>query len=207
MAPVSERFTEGDWSGEAVWIVGGGPSLRGFDFEFLKGERVVAINSAHTCGVADVVFTGDARWLLQQAKKEDIPNETPVVYCGATRFRNSWQRVVYQVEGGGKLWGRSLTGKLATGDSGLRAVNFAAVMGAEVIYLLGFDMHRPGGEEWWHAGYDHQRHWLKHDYRNFLERWEELVRLDGLPCRVLNLTPGSLLSCVPRGTLHTARLG
>ena len=33
------------WKGRRCFVVGGGPSLQGFDFNVLKGELVIALNA------------------------------------------------------------------------------------------------------------------------------------------------------------------
>lgn len=51
------------WPGETCFIIGGGPSLAGFDFDRLRGRRVIAINaSAFKAPFADVCFYGDDRF-------------------------------------------------------------------------------------------------------------------------------------------------
>ncbi|MEN6306096.1 MAG: hypothetical protein ABFD96_25445 [Armatimonadia bacterium] len=51
------------WAGETCFIIGGGTSLAGFDFEILRGKRVIAINSSvFSVPFADVCFYGDDRW-------------------------------------------------------------------------------------------------------------------------------------------------
>jgi hypothetical protein len=51
------------WEGEQCFIVGGGPSLTGFDFERLRGRRIIVINSSYeVVPFADVLLFGDDRW-------------------------------------------------------------------------------------------------------------------------------------------------
>jgi hypothetical protein len=54
---------ERDWPDATAWIVCGGASLRGFDFERLRGRKVIAINSSvYSVPFCDVLFFGDRRW-------------------------------------------------------------------------------------------------------------------------------------------------
>jgi len=55
---------DGEWAGEPCFIIGGGPSLKGFDFESLRGKgRVIAINRAYEhVPFADVHFFMDNRY-------------------------------------------------------------------------------------------------------------------------------------------------
>ena len=58
------RFPDGSWAGRRCFIIGGGPSLKGFDFERLRGERVIAINKAfYDVPFADIVFGMDRPFL------------------------------------------------------------------------------------------------------------------------------------------------
>jgi hypothetical protein len=55
-----------DWRGETVFIICGGPSLRSFDFERLRGRRVLVVNSSlYAVPWADALFFGDDRWGFQ----------------------------------------------------------------------------------------------------------------------------------------------
>ena len=52
-----------EWPESTVWIVGGGSSLRGFDFERLRGRKTIVINSSiFSVPFADFLFFGDRRW-------------------------------------------------------------------------------------------------------------------------------------------------
>lgn len=50
------------WPGETVVIVGGGPSLAGFDGRRLAGRRTIAVNNAWEVVPADVLWFSDSRW-------------------------------------------------------------------------------------------------------------------------------------------------
>mgnify|MGYP002682074433 CR=1 FL=1 len=60
--PTVAPIQDGAWKGQRCFIVGGGPSLKGFDFGRLRGERVIAINRAfEACPTADIMFAMDPR--------------------------------------------------------------------------------------------------------------------------------------------------
>jgi len=51
------------WPGETVFIIGGGPSVRGQNIEALRGRRVIAINSSYLVAPwADYLIFADERW-------------------------------------------------------------------------------------------------------------------------------------------------
>src|SRR5262245_48413224 len=56
-----------EWDGEAVFIVGGGPSVADVDLSALCGRRVFVINSSYSAVLAagvvpDLVMFGDVDW-------------------------------------------------------------------------------------------------------------------------------------------------
>lgn len=221
---VEDQFTEGPWQGQRAFIVGGGPSLIGFDFAPLQGERVIAVNKAHRCGVADLILTGDRRWLLRRAPHENIAPDLPIVYA-----RRMPQREPMPAALAGRIfiiaccetraWGRSFRQGVAPGCSGIRAANFAALLGADPIYLLGFDLGgaeapilhpgppktagrgavlaahpRRAHREHWHGGYGYPP---ARRYDAFIEHWQAAVASGDMAARVVNLNPQSRLRCLP----------
>ena len=193
---IEQSFTEGMWSGSPAFVIGGGRSLIGFPFHKLKEAHVVAVNRAHECGVADLVLTGDRRWLTRYAPNEELDSSLPVIY--AHRDKISLGPLPFDVhtvqccaEG---EWGRTLKEGVSPGGSGIRAVNLAAILGASPIYLLGFDMGGVGHEQvWWHAGYERRRDgW----YEEFCAYWELVA--DKIPQTLYNLSPQSNLQCVAK---------
>src|SRR3972149_821520 len=59
--PFWEVMPDGAWRGERCFIIGGGPSLAGFDFERLRGQgRIIAVNKAYLdAPFADILFFMD----------------------------------------------------------------------------------------------------------------------------------------------------
>src|SRR5262245_61376208 len=52
-----------EWPGETLFIIAGGPSVRGQDLEQLRGRRIIVINSSiHAVPWADFLYFGDWRW-------------------------------------------------------------------------------------------------------------------------------------------------
>lgn len=199
MKHISEQFKEGQWKGRRAFVIGGGPSLSGFPFEELKDELVIAVNKAHVCGVADVVVTGDLRWLTAYKPNERVDPSLPIIYA---------HRRIHPVKPGPGIlsihccqeggWGRSFEEGVTPGGSGIRAVNLTAILGANPIYLLGFDM---GGalerkQEWWHGGYPRKdAMW----YDSFLAYWKKVVQENDIPTDIYNVcNTSSKLDCFPK---------
>lgn len=137
----------GAWSGEACFIVGGGPSLNGFDFDALLGNgRIIAVNAAYrVLPFADILFFSDKRfheWNCESSEFIDFQGEVVSTHCGVLRGRPDI-RQIRNVAGPVSNAPDGLAGR----SSGSRALNLAYLLGASPIYLLGFDM-RPNGN--WH---------------------------------------------------------
>lgn len=204
--PASQILKEGMWAGEPAFIIGGGPSLKGFPFKRLIGKHVIACNRAHECGVAEMIVTGDRRWLRDNAVREDIDPNLPIVYAKRRFYRkplpfgtNSLNTNVYVMDccnGVDRMWGRTLQEGVSPGDTGIRAANLAAILGADPIYLLGIDMGGGTGtsQAWWHLGYSNR---VSGWYEDFLTHWNKTHLSGQIEANVINLSLKSNLKCFP----------
>jgi len=128
------------WEGQTVFVVGGGPSLLNFDFDRLKGQRIVAINLAFTklpfaqfCFFADNRFWGWHEAALRQFQHHVVSTARNVKVdhphyhmIKRNHDQNEWFSLVENI----------VVGK----DSGVQAINLAYHLGAQRTILLGFDM-------------------------------------------------------------------
>lgn len=183
----------GGWAGEACVVLGGGPSLKGFDCARLRRRaRVIAVNNAglDLAPWADVLFWADRRWLDWNHQRLGehtgplkITRKPPQIDTGhdikVMRFLP--RRLSHE---------RDALGGWCGGSS---AINLAYLMGARVIILMGFDM-RPGN---YHA--DHRLPPIEGQHRErfipTLEAMEPELTARGVT--VLNATPRSALRCFP----------
>jgi len=181
-----------EWEGQAAFVIGGGPSVKGFDFDRLRGRNVIAVNNAglDLAPWAHVLLWVDRRWLdwnhgrLELHKgKYKISRKRPHIETGHDiRFMRFLPRRLSH-------WPDTLGGWCG-GSSG---INLAYLMGARVVVLMGFDM-RPGN---YHQ--DHQLPPVPGQHRDrfipTLEAMEpELTKAGVL---VLNTNPRSALRCFP----------
>lgn len=181
-----------DWVGEAVFIIGGGPSVKGFDFDRLRGRRIIAVNNAGLDLVpwADVLFWADKRWLDwnvhrlgEHTGQYKVSRKLPHIPTGhdikVLRFKP--RRLSHLPDAVGGWCG------------GSSAINLAHLFGARVIVLMGFDM-RPGN---WHD--DHKLPPIDGQHREkfipVLEAMEPELRACGVV--VINTNPRSALRCFP----------
>lgn len=189
------------WENGAVYIIGGGPSLRGFDWEQLRGRKVIAINRAFEVAPwADVLYWTDAdfyRWYKRDidsfrgmkvtCRPAKIPSENILLLCGVRDYGLDL-RPSYICDGN---------------NSGYGALNLAVKLGAKRIYLLGYDLHSTQDATHWHNGYN-RRH--NHTiYKRLFKYFDSAVPvLNKLGVEVWNANPDSHLACFRKCSLADA---
>lgn len=202
------------WVDETVFILGGGPSLKGVDLSVLVGRRTIAINNAYRLlPNPDVIFYADTRWWGWNGK--DIPESFTgriISTCSAgahylppsvLRMRRDYRydERHYPAETRQPISDepQSLSGP----DSGYMAINLAYLHGASRIVLLGFDMGFTAGETHWHE--DHPVPSEERNYTDlFLPRYPALLAaLRKRDVEVVRCTP-SRLTGVPEIALAEA---
>lgn len=216
----STPLVDGAWAGQKCFIVGGGPSLKGFDFERLRGRgRVIAINKAfYDVPFADIVFAMD--WELlgnirsgkidadYRAKNPNGPardyQRAFAEFSGVKVWLNlssySFPPDVFSVPSAGATgWSKSFRTGLAHGqNSGYAALNLAIALGANPIYLLGYDCSKgPNGEKNYHDGYPGSGN--PEALNTFKACFEAGAKLlpEGGP-RIVNLNPNSAIAAFPK---------
>lgn len=204
--PLHQVLQDGAWAGQPCFIIGGGPSLVGFDFERLRGKgRVIAINRAFEfIPFADILFFMD--WKFYK-RCHDLPE----VYAkwqsfgGHRAFLNLMGRKLDDVYSIRSLGRNGVSGSLGKGlyhgnNSGVGALNLALCLRARPIYLLGYDMRHEGGRSHFHGGYGPRSN--EHTVRNFVREFERMApRLGGRVREVINLNPRSGLKMFPFGNV------
>ena len=141
------------WQGQEAFVIGGGPSLRDFDWDLLRDENTVGCNNAFRLGpeICKVCVFVDRKFIF------DKPNHPRKgFYDELSRFPNPVITNDSQLkhrEESWLLWMRRQPKGLhrdALGfnaNCGATAVNVALLLGASTIYLLGVDMHLGGDKE------------------------------------------------------------
>lgn len=191
---------------EWVFLVGGGPSLRGFDFAALARRAHIAINKAFlSCPRADAVYWGDGKfWNEHRDRLLDQRLVSGVRFA----LRDDVYRAVYpphQVEtmANGGMTGLSTRWPVIRhgNNSGYAAINLATLLGARRLCLLGYDMRLgPEGEDHWHDGYAEKirAHTLEcHMLPHFASLVEPLRQIG---VEVVNASPESALPHWPKIT-------
>jgi len=161
--PFYEIINDGAWQGRRCFIIGGGSSLRDFDWSLLDGELTIGINKALEKIEPTIMLSMDSRfydWLINGELGEELKRKFEN-YKGYKVWLNTinhnFGEDVYLIDSAGeKALTKSLHDGLGHGsNSGYVALNLAMVLGANPIYLLGFDMKGDGQgkQSWWHGGY------------------------------------------------------
>jgi len=185
---------EKEWLGQDAFIIGGGSSLRTFEFKVLKGKNVIGCNDAFRLG-ADIVkicIFGDAPWFHKV--KWDLDNFKGRVVAISNDIE-PYKRIPWLLQMEREPHGLSLTpGHLAWNYStGAASVNLALTLGAANVYLLGFDMDKSPttGDTHWH--YHRGTRTPASSFERFLGGFAALY--DGLKkfpnSKVFNVTDGT----------------
>lgn len=206
-----ERLREGAWTGRRAFILGGGPSLMGFDSSLLHGELTLGLNMAFLHNpTANLVY--DLR-LMEQLDKSPMWR----AYRGFKFWLNYQATTLpdlpYPFEATRPLrpcrvdpayprWPSRLDEGIYRGNNaGTAGICLADVLRADPIYLLGFDLRADAGRPTnWHQLYPAE--WRATD-RNMRDYREDIRRVAGfVRGHVVNLTPDSALDVFPTGRLE-----
>lgn len=197
-------ITDGMWKGRRAFVLGGGPSVGAFDLSRLRGELTLGLNMGFLADptvnlVCDLRLVqqlmSDPRWQRYGGTKLWLNSEQP-----NDPWRPDGTTILYEaVQGGRSFWSRSLRHGVFRGMSaGVSGLNLAEILGADPIYLVGFDMRGSGGKTAnWHGEYASA--WIQEDavYRKNIAEFKTIAGAHAIRSRVVNLNPGSALKCFP----------
>ena len=203
--PFHYVMRDGAWKGHRAFMVGGGASLKDFDWGLLKGELTIGINRAVEVFDPSIVFSMDLR-MWSYYERGDLGE------MATERFR------AYK---GNKVWSvtpnfilpeeayyiprpkRSIGYGLGTlkemetaNNSGYGGLQLALALGADPVYLLGLDMEgdSKGKQAWWHNGYPAGQ--SGRVYLSMIEHFNKFAKtIKGTGLNIVNLSPNSKLQC------------
>lgn len=203
------HLPDGSWKGQRCFVIGGGPSLQGFDFNRLESERVIAINRAYLdCPFADLMFFMDKnrfyKWVME-GKMGDAAKKAFVNFKGLKVFiymNHEIPDVLYVPRAGRAGIPTSLQDGIHHGtNSGYGALQIAILLGANPIYLLGFDFYHEIDEKGkevanYHGSYPEQPpESTTYSFTQALIELSVALAVAGHPARIINLNPDSGLRC------------
>ena len=146
-----------EWQGETAFVVGGGPSLEGFDAECLRGHRVIVINNSWELAPwANILYFCDWKWwdegLNGTSNGDRVKAEFTGKYVVTPAFAAPYVKTIELVNKPG-LEKLRKTAIRSGHNGGYQAINLAYHLGAKTIVLLGLDMNVNGKQTHWHAGH------------------------------------------------------
>lgn len=222
----AEDLREGAWRGFPAFLVGGGPSLKTFDFSRLTakiaaGYRCIVVNGSFlNVPNADVFFTEDWRFLelISGQLDEKKPTEAEatawrrfeglkVVNCLDESYR---ERILGAAPNAhlipkktkDKRWSKRFEDGLSySSNSMIGAMNLADLLGANPLYVLGVDC-LPVGKNTcnYHDLYPRSFHTGDDQYRSFASDFTHWAapHLKASGKTVINLNPDSGVTVWPR---------
>lgn len=213
MRPITEFLKDGQWTGRRAFVVGSGPSLKGFDRRLLENELTIGCNMEYKWGPT-IALAQDERIM----QGDGAPGFLPLLH-DAEWFRRSGTQAVYfhghpdkEIPDGKDSialaksdhsrarpfhWGTSLeTGLYYGANCGMAAINLAEILGANPIYLLGFDAVAAESLQHCHDAYPAE--WLMQDqeskdsvYGRWIAEFRRIAKLMKPETRVINLNQQS----------------
>lgn len=143
---------KGMWDGQSVSLIGGGPSLRNFDFTRIpEDHNIIVINAAYQfIPDADIFFTEDYRFIEKFGESlHQTFNGIKVWHClkGMKRDKGLLHCPSLTVIHEGrddKFWSDNLSTLSFSSNSAVGAINLAEILGAKKLYLLGIDCRAEG---------------------------------------------------------------
>jgi len=137
------------WDGEETFIIGGGDSLKNFNWNLLKPLLTIGCNDAYKLGsdICKICFFGDSNWFEKHEQRLKAYNGVVFTNSGKIMKQNipwvwSTMRKGIGLHQNAVGWNK---------NTGAAAVNLAMLLGAKTIFLLGFDMQlSKDGKSNWH---------------------------------------------------------
>ena len=196
------------------FVIGGGPSLKGFDFERLRNRRCLAVNMAFK----DVfgawgAYIGDARLI----NKLSLDPYWPRFQGKRFTRRDHWYkskadpgtllgRFRYRLLDSMTVWSSYPGSVVHLGNGGLAAMNVAELHGWDPIFLLGFDCSGDRGDGRMANYHDrYPRGWAKpaaYLEKKFVNSFEAVKK--GIRSKVYNCNPDSALDVFEKITFERA---
>ena len=184
------------WKDQDVYIVGGGPSLTGFDFNRLVGKNVIAVNKAYTqVRMPYVLYWTDARFYNWY--KDEINSLKCTKVTTSLNVRDvSPDVVILKNKGGKEMDINAADHEICAGNnSGYGAIHLAIKMGAKRIYLLGYDLQPAEKKTHWHSGYPANTTHKDSVYKSMLDYFTKNAHIINAAAEVYNVNNKSAITC------------
>jgi len=196
-----------------VFVIGGGPSLKGFDFKKLNGEIVIAVNRAwESTNCAFTFFLDEQFW--GWTDNGTFGKDKPAKWLEHPSYKITVNRAgfpypedisVIDFNGSAKFPESIKTGIYCGSNSGFAATNLAIALGSREIYLLGFDMDNETDPydimNHFHSGYPEKQN--NTSFNMFKYEFDELAHyVKGENVKITNLNKDSKMRAFPFGEFN-----
>jgi len=225
---VTDMLQNLQWRGSRCFIIGGGPSIKEqkLNLDRLKGEKVIGINRAYEFYPwIDIIYMMDNEYekRIKEGKidhwkkfKEGVTGARDtfndfkgVKVCLTPMTARKFPPDIFLVRTRlDKMLGLDLHSGIYGGlCSGFGAVQLAMCLGANPIYLLGYDM-KVGLQTHWHSGYPKQsRAQLAERLKGYAEELKKYApQMKAMGFNVVNLNKDSALDCFTFSSLEDLRI-
>lgn len=199
------------WAGQACAIFGGGPTLTQHQVDACRGVRTIAINNAYLLAPwADILYFCDARWWEWHHERPEFMSHTGQRVTLENAAICALDQRVLALRNTGTDGIDTTDGCVRSGASGgYQALNLALNLGADPIFLLGYDMRAVNGITHWHGGHPVVHIDPRNTFDNLMRPYFEKQGGAADRCRelgvtVLNCTPGSALRAFSKTPLDEA---
>jgi len=216
---IEDVLHDGCWRGRPCFVIGGGPSLKSFDWDRLTGHLSIGVNRAfermHHPSIiysmdhlyyrnleADSYGDGECGENVRQRfldyngvrlwiHTKDWYTAPDIYECGRLANSDRMSESIKDGLGGGN-------------NSGFGALNLAIILGADPIYLLGFDMKGSAGQnDWWHKPHIRRNKNALVEHRasdgcyklSFIPHFKKISSWANARAKIINLNPDSAIDC------------
>lgn len=138
---------------DVCYVIGGGPSLTGFDFDALPGGYRIGANKVGWLAKCDALVTVDRNF--HRNFREQLLAFPGAVYVAIDGQRETLPNVTYWTHRRDEGFAMK-PGYLCGSNSGYAALNLAFLLGYKEIALLGFDFMWDEDRSHFHDGYARQ---------------------------------------------------
>lgn len=184
---------------KVCWIVGGGASIRGFDFTLLKNRFTIGVNHSYHHVKPDINLATDHQFYNRvngTANWEAYAGLKVFIDIGNLPMDNIYY--VKSVGNHGFPW-LLKDGIFHGNNSGYGALNLAIVLGFKTIYLLGYDMQPIKGrfhylDNW---GFRGRYAEILADFVPGFNKLAKLIKERDIKIDIFNCSSNSLLKCFP----------
>jgi hypothetical protein len=207
-------FKSNQWKNEKCFLIGGGESVNKWDLNKLTKVRVIGVNKAFLrYSYLDILYFMDIP-LYEAIKQRKIDEfEKEEVYKRWQEFKGvkvclsplnyyPADRDIYFIKRSYiPLVSREITKVYGGACSGFGALMLAIILGANPIYLLGYDLKVENNKTHWHKGYKNQKvEEFKNNlitYKKQFELFSKIFKSIGISIFIVGDKEDTALTCFP----------